>query len=62
VTNLAAYRSPNNFREPYTFIPERWLPESTDFTLDKKHALQPFSLGSRVCLGKKYAICYPSGM
>jgi len=53
VTNLAAYRNPNNFREPYSFTPERWLHESTEYASDKKHALQPFSLGARVCLGKK---------
>ncbi|KAK5119344.1 hypothetical protein LTR85_007700 [Meristemomyces frigidus] len=55
VTNLAANRNPNNFREPSSFIPERWLPESTDFASDKKHALQPFSTGPRVCLGRNMA-------
>lgn len=55
VTNLAAYRNPNNFRQPFSFIPERWLPESQSFAKDKKHALQPFSTGSRVCLGKNMA-------
>jgi len=53
VTQLAAYRNPNNFREPYSFIPERWLPESKEYASDKKYALQPFSTGPRVCLGKK---------
>ena len=53
VTNLAAYRNPNNFREPYSFIPERWLSKNEEFAADKKHALQPFSTGPRVCLGKK---------
>jgi cytochrome P450 len=52
-THLAAYRNLNNFREPYSFIPERWLPEYGEFDTDKKHALQPFSLGPRVCLGRK---------
>jgi cytochrome P450 len=55
VTHLATYRNPNNFREPYSFIPERWLPGNQDFATDKKHALQPFSLGPRGCLGKNMA-------
>ena len=39
-----------NFHEPFTFKPERWLdPACTDI----KEASQPFSLGARGCLGKK---------
>lgn len=51
VTQLAAYRNPNNFRDPYSFVPERWLSE--EYASDKKQALQPFSIGPRNCLGKK---------
>ena len=53
VTHLAAYRNPRNFRDAYSFVPERWLPDSKDFAGDKKHALQPFSVGPRMCLGRK---------
>ena len=53
VSHLSAYRNPNNFRDAFSFIPERWLPEHQEFAADKKHALQPFSLGPRVCLGRK---------
>jgi cytochrome P450 len=49
--NLATYRNPNNFRDPYSFIPERWLDDG--YASDKKHALNPFSVGPRACLGKK---------
>lgn len=39
-----------NFHEPMTFKPERWLdPDCTDI----KEASQPFSLGTRMCLGQK---------
>ena len=38
-----------NFTEPYKFKPERWLPGTED-TLE---ASQPFSLGTRGCLGRK---------
>lgn len=39
--------------KPEEFYPERWIdPKNTD----KKEASQPFSLGPRVCLGKKYAL------
>lgn len=39
-----------NFPDPYEFKPERWLsPDGPDIL----EASQPFSLGSRGCLGKK---------
>lgn len=42
---------PANFQDPMSFRPERWLdPDNTD----KKEASQPFSLGPRGCLGRKY--------
>lgn len=52
VAQYAAYRSPLNFKDPESFIPERWLP-GTGYEDDKKEALQPFSLGPRNCIGKK---------
>lgn len=36
------------WKEPYSFIPERWIDESF---CDIKQASQPFSLGPRSCLG-----------
>ena len=56
VTNLASYRDPENWRDPYSFVPERWIPSAPEAKLyanDKKHGLQPFSTGPRACLGKK---------
>ncbi len=41
---------PRYFHDPENFIPERWLdPNCTDV----KEASQPFSLGTRGCLGRK---------
>jgi cytochrome P450 len=46
VTHDAKY-----FHEPENFIPERWIdPQCTDV----KEASQPFSLGYRACVGRKY--------
>lgn len=53
-THLAAYRNAGSFKEPYKFAPERWLHTRSGYDGDKRHALQPFSLGPRMCLGKKY--------
>lgn len=47
---LAASMDERNFRDPWEFLPERWLGESKQDTLE---ASQPFSLGTRGCMGKR---------
>ncbi|KAF2791648.1 cytochrome P450 [Melanomma pulvis-pyrius CBS 109.77] len=54
VSQDAAYRSPHNFKDPDSFIPERWLP-NTGYDTDNKDVLLPFSVGPRNCLGKNLA-------
>lgn len=50
ITAYAATHSEDNFYKPDDFIPERWIdPECTD----KFDASVPFSMGSRVCLGRR---------
>lgn len=49
---LAASMSAANFRDPWEFDPERWMGTESRDILD---ASQPFSLGSRNCLGQRYA-------
>lgn len=51
-------RDPANWKEPDSFLPERWLvnkPEDNEFSKDNKAASQPFSLGPRSCLGVNLA-------
>lgn len=54
-----ASRSTRNFAYPNEFRPERWLEldqaHSSPFIMDKRDALQPFSLGLRSCVGQKLA-------
>ena len=47
----------SNFRDAFKFIPERWLDAECP---DDKAASQPFLMGSRVCLGRKYVKSRPS--
>lgn len=54
--HYASYRSSSNFTFPHAFLPERWLGLDSRFEQDKKDVLQPFSLGPRNCLGKKYVL------
>ncbi|KAI1480593.1 cytochrome P450 [Daldinia eschscholtzii] len=54
---IAASLSPSNFHDPWSFKPERWLqpkpsPLDDDDDLD---CSQPFSLGTRGCMGRNLA-------
>lgn len=52
VAILASQQHAGNFKHPDDFIPERFLGDP-EFELDKRHSLQPFSIGPRNCLGCK---------
>lgn len=57
---FALARSPRNFHEPLSFLPERWLPEDhqlydSRFVDDNRKDFHPFSQGPRVCSGKEIA-------
>jgi len=56
LSHFTAYHSPDHFARPDDFIPERWL-ESSDarFDNDTKKVFQPFSVGPRNCIAKKFA-------
>ncbi|KXJ94060.1 cytochrome P450 [Microdochium bolleyi] len=49
-SSWCASHSADNFRDPDSFIPERWIDEA--YRSDKKLASRPFSLGPRGCIGK----------
>ncbi|KAE9977114.1 hypothetical protein EG328_001167 [Venturia inaequalis] len=52
-----AYMSPANFRDPDSFLPERWLPEGKEhFESDNKAVHQPFNIGPRACIGKNLGL------
>jgi cytochrome P450 len=48
----AMYTHSKNFKKPTEYIPQRWLGDS-EFDSDEKQCVQPFSVGSRDCVGKK---------
>ncbi|KAK4172834.1 cytochrome P450 [Triangularia setosa] len=50
---IAASLSPTNFKDPQAFKPERWLSKNQT---DMQEASQPFSLGTRGCMGRKYLL------
>lgn len=52
VSEYAANHLVSNFKDPYTFWPERWLDPDTK---DSLGASKPFSYGPRDCVGKSLA-------
>lgn len=52
IPQLAMYTHPDNFKRPLEYIPERWL-RAKEFESDQRHAVQPFSVGARNCVGQK---------
>lgn len=59
VPQWATYHSESNFRSPSSFLPERWLSESSQlsspYRSDRKDGFNPFSLGPRNCPGRTLA-------
>lgn len=55
VHHFSISRSPDNFRRPDDFVPERWLGDAA-YCNDKRDATQPFAYGPRNCLGQNMAM------
>ncbi|ROV95668.1 hypothetical protein VMCG_07618 [Cytospora schulzeri] len=55
VHQYATYQSPENFKDPELFAPQRWLDEDSTYKEDRRDALQPFSFGPRNCVGQNMA-------
>ncbi|QDS74784.1 hypothetical protein FKW77_001909 [Venturia effusa] len=51
VSTWCAAHSADNFKDPDSFIPERYL-NDPEYASDKKLASRPFSMGPRGCIGK----------
>ncbi len=53
--------SKDNWADPWSFRPERFLstPEEAALAGNKLDALQPFSIGPRNCIGRKYVLIPP---
>ncbi|KAF2626333.1 cytochrome P450 monooxygenase-like protein [Macroventuria anomochaeta] len=54
IPHYPAYHSHLNFKDPDTFAPERWLGDEK-YADDRRSVLQPFSMGSRNCIGQNLA-------
>ncbi|KAL6706318.1 hypothetical protein ACN47E_005608 [Coniothyrium glycines] len=54
VAQYAMYRSSRHFTDPATFHPERFL-DAAHYATDKRHVIQPFSVGPRNCIGQSLA-------
>lgn len=54
ITNnqYACYRSKTNFKNPDSYVPERWL-DDPDCVSDQRQVFQPFSYSARNYSGKK---------
>ncbi|KAI1494267.1 cytochrome P450 [Biscogniauxia mediterranea] len=55
VHHYSTYHSPANFKDPDSFVPERWLGDPL-YADDALEAHQPFSWGPRNCLGQSMAM------
>ncbi|XP_071520796.1 probable cytochrome P450 CYP44 isoform X2 [Panulirus ornatus] len=56
--DLNAYiwlRSDSYFKDPDSFLPERWLRHSSKRTITYRYILNPFSIGTRMCAGRRFA-------
>lgn len=52
VPTCAASQTAENFHDPHSFRPERWMDEDPAFANDRREVFQPFLLGPKSCIGK----------
>ena len=56
MSSWASHYDPDNFEDPYSFKPERWLTADKEAKDRMNRAYFPFGLGSRNCIGKNVAM------
>ncbi|KAF1959746.1 cytochrome P450 [Byssothecium circinans] len=54
IAQRVMFTSERNFKDPLSFVPERWLGDKR-YDGDQRACVQPFSVGSRDCIGKNMA-------
>ncbi|KAG8166164.1 hypothetical protein KVR01_004716 [Diaporthe batatas] len=52
INHYCSNTSASNFRDPFSFIPERWMGDAA-YADDNRDVLQPFSVGPRNCPGQQ---------
>lgn len=56
VLTLALHHNPSVWKDPESFLPERWLVGPEDPLYPVKNAWRPFEFGSRSCIGQTLAL------
>lgn len=56
VPHWPAFHLEDNFKDPWSFVPERWMePCPARYVDDNRDVFQPFSYGTRGCIGRNLA-------
>lgn len=55
--HYALYYNEKFFKKPEEFHPERWLGDA-EFADDDRDVFQPFHIGPRNCIGRKYVAVF----
>ncbi|CAN9206589.1 unnamed protein product [Alternaria alternata] len=54
ISQYAMYHTSSHFTDPKVYAPERFL-SAEEYAKDKRHVIQPFSVGPRNCIGQNLA-------
>lgn len=54
-THLTQLKNPEYFKEPESFIPERWIDRQSEYRAKQQFVFTPFGHGARQCPGRRIA-------